>query len=237
MKNEFNKFPIGEIICALVCVLLSVLSIVLSITCAATGSSSISWAEGLWIAPMLFLLVISVISLAGLTLKKASIIKAFVIIYLIAMSVLVGVLTISYAINVVTFAINNPTGNNWFYISCFATILTLLVVFILYFVYYIAYAKGAGNKMLLAISTGCVSALLLVYAVLQMVYVFGKMSDYSFLPLHYVTMTVALLVFSLIPLFLSFDLDRHEKPEMQIKEEEKTAVEANKPEEIKEEKK
>lgn len=199
MEEKRTKGELGEILCSMMTIILAVLSIVFAVVCSSLNNAS-AVRELYWIVPMLGLLVLSVITLAGITLKKTLIVRVFMIIFLSVMTGTFVIMTITYAADVAS-----NTGPLWFHITSFALSMISLVVVIFYFVYYVAFLKNLENALLLGIVNIFLLFLLLCYVATIIVYVATKGSNYSiFPPIHYITMPLALLTFAAMPLFLVF---------------------------------
>ncbi|MFA5283133.1 MAG: hypothetical protein WC366_01220 [Bacilli bacterium] len=206
MEEKRTKNELGEILCSMVTIILTVLSIVFAVVCSSLNNAS-AVEELYWIVPMLGLLVMSVITLAGVTLKKTMIVKTFMIVFLSVMTLTFAILTITYASDVARSA--SPL---WFNITSFALSMVSLVVVIFYFVYYIAFLKNLENALLLGIVNIFLLFLLLCYVATIIVYIATRGSAYNtFPPIHYITMPLALLSFAAMPLFLVFKGGQNKK--------------------------
>ncbi len=203
-KLSQKKVIIGEAICALFTIICCVLGMVFTVAYTARNApdreASATIAELYWILPLFVLLVLSVLTLASITLKKRTLIKAFLMIFLVSMALVFFVLTIAYSSNVAS-----NTNPIWFHVSAFALSLLGLVVSILYFIYYLAYTKNGGSHILFTIAN--ISEIVILIAFVGIVIGFvisGGYGTSNFPPLHYIIMPLALLGYGLTPNFIIY---------------------------------
>ena len=199
-QYEFKKFPILATVLAAVCLLAAVVGITLSLTNY----------DYYYSGPMvsgLFLVVFSVLVIAGLTTGRSILLK------IISIIIGIAVITTNFGITIAEFSEHR--------VALFGIALLMLIASVLTFVYYLTVKTERIKKMFL-VAGSILSGLALVYAIVftivDLTRVLGQYDYYQY-PYYFILLSYAIA--TSLPMVIFFSLAKKEEPKEEPQEEPK----------------
>ena len=196
-QYEFKKFPILATVLAAVCLLAAVVGITLSLTDY----------DHYYSGPMvsgLFLVVFSVLVIAGLTTGRPILLK------IISIMIGIAVITTNFGITIAEFSEHR--------VALFGIALLMLIASVLTFVYYLTVKTERIKKMFLvagSILSGLVLVYAIVFTIVDLTRVLGQYDYYQY-PYYFILLSYALA--SSFPMVIFFSLTKKEEPQEEPQE-------------------
>ena len=199
-QYEFKKFPILATVLAAVCLLAAVVGITLSLTNY----------DYYYSGPMvsgLFLVVFSVLVIAGLTTGRPILLK------IISIIIGIAVIVTNFGITIAEFSEHR--------VALFGIALLMLIASVLTFVYYLTVKTERIKKMFLvagSILSGLVLVYAIVFTIVDLTRVLGQY-DYYEHPYYFILLIYAIA--TSLPMVIFFSLTKKEEPKEEPQEEPK----------------
>ena len=196
-QYEFKKFPILATVLSAVCLLAAVVGITLSLTNY----------DYYYSGPMvsgLFLVVFSVLVIAGLTTGRSILLK------IISIIIGIAVITTNFGITIAEFSEHR--------VALFGIALLMLIASVLTFVYYLTVKTERIKKMFLvagSILSGLVLVYAIVFTIVDLTRVLGQYDHYQY-PYYFILLSYAIA--TSLPMVIFFSLTKKEEPKEEPKQ-------------------